>query len=106
MPEVRPWLKDGKKIRTMDGQPVLCDKCPCPSPFCPSCAEHVSEPGFAHIGYYAEIWGIPCGGDCEVDTPQLLGVVDYTHYHDQHPDWEGPCIWYQEKDGCRTWYVV
>ena len=55
MPELRPWLKDGKKIRTMDGQPVVCDKCPCPGPFCPSCAEHVNEPGFAHIGYYAEI---------------------------------------------------
>ena len=29
---LRPWLKNGRKLMDGQGRPILCDRCPCPSP--------------------------------------------------------------------------
>ena len=83
-----------------------CEECPCvPCPWCPSCDETWAGPG---KGNYFELWGIPCGEDCDTATPQLIGVYNTMWAYEKY-GWVG-CYWseFLEDDppSCRTWLGV
>ena len=86
---------------------IMCDECPCPPcPYCPSCNDTWHP--VHESGNYFELWGIPCGGDCETDTPRLLGVYNTMEAYEKY-GWVG-CYWSEhlvsDPPGCVTWLGV